>query len=191
MTQAVQGPSPLADWGGLSPLQRAVLAGDLKRVSDLVECGEDVNRVVVSPDGRVGTALMSATTLRDGRSRLLMVSRLLRAGALPNRISGGPGNLLLRHLLERTPPNEDPYLEDTVRALMKAGAELDQSMVAEVSRHSMFGLEYEIRRRNAADHPVEEPGRAGCCLLPALVICVLTGVVLYLVSQYVKIEWPW
>ena len=39
------------DEGGLSPLQRAVLAGDVHRVDDLLSQGADPDRVVVSADG--------------------------------------------------------------------------------------------------------------------------------------------
>ena len=176
------------DEGGLSPLQRAVLAGDVQRVDDLLSHGADPDRVVVSADGRLGTALMSAVTLTDPATRLAIVSMLLKAGADPNRLMDGGSNPPLRFLLENAEPGSDDSLGEVVRMLTEHGAKMDHHLMDLAQRHSLFGIEYEFRSRHASRTPIEEPTRLGCCLLPLAVIVTLLGVVLFVVSQYVDLK---
>jgi len=175
------------DEGGLSPLQRAVLAGDVQRVDDLLSQGADPDRVVVSADGRLGTALMSAVTLKDPATRLAIVSELLKAGANPNRLMDGGANPPLRYLLENAEPGSDDSLGEVVRALTNHGAKMDHELLELAQEHSLFGIEYEFRRRHASATPIEEPARLGCCLLPLAVIGTLLAVALFVVSQYVDL----
>ena len=175
------------DEGGLSPLQRAVLSGDIHRVDELLSRGADPDRVVVSADGRLGTALMSAITLRDPATRLAVVSMLLKAGANPNRLMDGGSNPPLRFLLENAEPGSDDSLGEVVRALTDHGARMDHSLMELAQEHSLFGIEYEFKRRHASDTPIEEPTRMGCCLLPLAVIGTLVAVILFVVSQYVDL----
>ena len=176
------------DAGGLSPLQRAVLAGDVQRVDDLLTQGADPDRVVVSADGRLGTALMSAITLRDPATRLAIVSMLLKAGATPNRLMDGGSNPPLRYLLENAEPGSDDLLGEVVRTLVEHGAKMDSNLMELAQQHSLFGIEYEFKRRHASNTPIEEPARMGCCLLPLAVIATLVGVALFVVSQYVNLR---
>ena len=176
------------DAGGLSPLQRAVLAGDVQRVDDLLSQGANPDRVVVSADGRLGTALMSAITLRDPATRLAIVSMLLKAGADPNRLMDGGSNPPLRYLLENAEPGSDDLLGEVVRTLVEHGARMDHNLMDLAQQHSLFGIEYEFKSRHASNTPIEEPTRIGCCLLPLAVIATLLGVVLFVVSQYVDLK---
>ena len=176
------------DEGGLSPLQRAVLSGDVQRVDDLLSQGADPDRVVVSADGRLGTALMSAVTLKDPATRLAAVAMLLKAGADPNRLMDGGSNPPLRYLLENAEPGSDDSLGEVVRALTDHGARMDHNLMVLAQKHSLFGIEYEFKRRHASNTPIEEPTRLGCCLLPLAVILTLLGVVLFVVSQYVDLK---
>ena len=176
------------DEGGLSPLQRAVLSGDVQRVDDLLAQGADPDRVVVSTDGRLGTALMSAVTLKDPATRLAIVAMLLKSGADPNRLMDGGSNPPLRYLLENAEPGSDDSLGEVVRALTDHGARMDRNLMELAQEHSLFGIEYEFKRRHASNTPIEEPTRLGCCLLPLAVIATLLGVVLFVVSQYVDLK---
>ena len=176
------------DEGGLSPLQRAVLSGNVQRVDDLLAQGADPDRVVVSADGRLGTALMSAITLKDPATRLAIVAMLLKAGADPNRLMDGGSNPPLRYLLENAEPGSDDSLGEVVRALTDHGARMDHNLMELAQEHSLFGIEYEFKRRHASNTPIEEPARLGCCLLPLAVIATLLGVVLFVVSQYVDLK---
>ena len=176
------------DEGGLSPLQRAVLAGDVQRVDDLLTQGADPDRVVVSADGRLGTALMSAVTLKDPATRLAIVAMLLKSGADPNRLMDGGSNPPLRYLLENAEPGSDDSLGEVVRALTDHGARMDHDLMELAQEHSLFGIEYEFKRRHASNTPIEEPTRIGCCLLPLAVLATLFGVVLFVVSQYVDLK---
>ncbi len=176
------------DEGGLSPLQRAVLSGDVQRVDELLSRGADPDRVVVSADGRLGTALMSAVTLKDPATRLAIVAMLLKAGADPNRLMDGGSNPPLRYLLENAEPGSDDSLGEVVRALTDHGARMDRDLMELAQEHSLFGIEYEFKRRHASNTPIEEPTRLGCCLLPLAVIATLLGVVLFVVSQYVDLK---
>lgn len=175
------------DEGGLSPLQRAVLAGDIKRIDDLLTQGADPDRVVVSADGRLGTALMSAITLKDPATRLAAVTMLLKAGADPNRLMDGGSNPPLRFLLENAEPGSDDSLGEVVRALTDHGARMDHRLMELAQEHSLFGIEYEFKRRHASNTPIEEPTRMGCCLLPLAVIGTLLAVALFVVAQYVDL----
>ena len=175
------------DEGGLSPLQRAVLAGDVHRVDDLLSQGANPDRVVVSADGRLGTALMSAVTLKDPATRLAIVSELLKAGADPNRLMDGGSNPPLRYLLENAEPGSDDSLSEVVRALTDHGARMDHDLMELAQEHSLFGIEYEFKRRHASETPIEEPTRLGCCLLPLAVLGTLLVVVLIVVAQYVDL----
>ena len=176
------------DEGGLSPLQRAVLSGDVQRVDELLSRGAEPDRVVVSADGRLGTALMSAVTLKDPATRLAIVAMLLKAGADPNRLMDGGSNPPLRYLLENAEPGSDDSLGEVVRALTDHGARMDRDLMELAQEHSLFGIEYEFKRRHASNTPIEEPTRLGCCLLPLAVIATLLGVVLFVVSQYVDLK---
>lgn len=176
------------DEGGLSPLQRAVLSGDIQRVDDLIAQGADPDRVVVSADGRLGTALMSAVTIKDPATRLAVVAMLLKAGADPNRLMDGGSNPPLRYLLENAEPGSDDSLGEVVRALTDHGARMDRDLMELAQEHSLFGIEYEFKRRHASNTPIEEPTRIGCCLLPLAVILTLLGVALFVVSQYVDLK---
>ena len=176
------------DEGGLSPLQRAVLSGDVQRVDALLSEGADPDRVVVSADGRLGTALMSAVTLKDPATRLAIVAELLKAGADPNRLMDGGSNPPLRFLLENAEPGSDDSLGEVVRALTDHGARMDRNLLELAQEHSLFGIEYEFRRRHASNTPIEEPTRMGCCLLPLAVIGTLLAAALFVVSQYVDLK---
>ena len=172
------------DEGGLSPLQRAVLAGDVEKVNALISMGADPDRVVVSADGRLGTALMSAVTLKDPATRLAVVTVLVSAGASPNRLMDGGVNPPLRYLLENVEPGDEESVGEIVRLLLNHGATMDAAMVELAREHSLFGIEYEYKRRHAATTPIEEPARAGCCLLPLAVIGTLIAAALFIIGQY-------
>ena len=176
------------DEGGLSPLQRAVLSGDVNRVDDILSQGADPDRVVVSADGRLGTAPMSAVTLKDPATRLAVTALLLKAGANPNRLMDGRSNPPLRYLLENAEPGADDSLDEILRALTDHGARMDRELLELAREHSLFGIEYEFKRRHASNTPIEEPARVGCCLLPLAVIGTLVGVALFVISQYVNLK---
>ena len=131
---------------------------------------------------------MSAITLKDPATRLSIVSMLLKSGADPNRLMDGGSNPPLRYLLENAEPGSDDSLGEIVRALTDHGARMDRGLLELAQEHSLFGIEYEFKRRHASNTPIEEPTRMGCCLLPLAVIGTLVAVALFVVSQYVDLK---
>jgi len=170
------------DSAGLSPLQRAVLSGDANQVALLIRRRADANRVVVSADGRLGTALMSAVTLRDPTVRLQIVQMLVAAGAAPGRLEIDGRNLLLHHVLDHAEKGSD--ITDLVRLLVDHGARPDPSLLPLAEEHSLFNVEYLFRRNIAVTTPVEEGSSIGCCLVPLVSLAVLSGIVFFFIHQY-------
>jgi len=170
------------DASGLSPPQRAVLAGDANQVALLIRRGADANRVVVASDGRIGTALMSAVTLRDLNVRLQIVQMLVDAGAAPGRLEIDGRNLLLHHVLEHAEQGAD--ITDLVRLLVDHGARPDPSLLSLAEEHSLFNVEYLFRRHAAVNTPVEDNSSIGCCIVPLVFLAVLAGIAAFFIYQY-------
>ena len=111
----------------LTPLQRAIMDGDIDTVAEMLENGEDVNQTVVSSDGYTGTPMMTALALDNSMIRLEMVKLLLNHGASPNAIMCRGRNIALRYVL--THSRTEANLADLIALLVDAGAKPDPDLL--------------------------------------------------------------
>ena len=170
----------------LSDLQCAIKEGDLHRVSRLIEDGADVNQVMISSDGNVCTALMTALAVPDPVRRIATVKMLLEAGASPNVVMCRGRNIALRYVVTHSRTEE--CLAELMSMLIAAGARPDPDLVDIADRRSFFSVTYLLRLPHAADRPVEQSIGSGCCLIPLIVMSIVLGLAAYLLWQYKA--WP-
>ena len=170
----------------LNSLQSAIKDGDLNRVSSLIEDGADVNQVMISSDGNVCTALMTALAVPDPVRRIATVKMLLDAGASPNVVLCRGRNIALRYLVTHSQTEE--CLAELISMLVAAGARPDPDLVDIADSRSFFSVTYLLRLPNASSRPVEQTFGSGCCLIPTIVMSIILGIAAYLLWQY-KV-WP-
>ena len=170
----------------LTPLQRAIMDGDIDTVAEMLENGEDVNQTVVSSDGYTGTPMMTALALDNSMIRLEMVKLLLNHGASPNAIMCRGRNIALRYVL--THSRTEANLADLIALLVDAGAKPDPDLLDIAEKRCFFSVSYYFRQAGASARPVEETMGNGCCLIPLIIILIVLGIVAYLLSMY-KV-WP-